>query len=249
MKSVCVIRGLLVLSLAVWGTAIAQDEPPPAPPATSEASTPPEPDNARPQGDMVTLRNGRQLTGFRVVRETSAEVVLRLTAGGLELRLPRSQIASIERDEARRPGESEAEHGETAGEKLLHGVKLAPVLNRRLQRPLSEEPIDVEDQDFIERVRALSQRAQVPLSVSGKVREIPQDERRWNTRIPAGRSLFQVLNDHLLKDFPALAVSYRFDEVVITHASEVEPEADTGAPGEVAPPGEEPPGESASGTD
>ncbi len=220
MKRVCVNTGLLVLALLMPAFALAQEESSPDPPAPEVAAA------ETPKGDVIHLRNGRKLEGFQVINESATQVQVRLTESGLKLRLPRSQIVSIDHDDPRGSRSSQTEGRETTNEKLLHGEKLAPALNRRLQKPLSDEPIRVEDEDFVQRAIAFGQRARVPLSVSDAVRDIPPRQRRWTTQIPANRSLFQVLNEHLLKDFPLLAVNYRFDEIVLTHASEDdEPEA------------------------
>ncbi|MFP4499517.1 MAG: hypothetical protein ACLFTT_00825 [Candidatus Hydrogenedentota bacterium] len=230
MIRVCVNTGLLVLVLLMPAFALAQEEPSPDAPAPEETAA------ETPKGDVIHLRNGRKLEGFQVINQGTTHVQVRLTASGIKLRLPRSQIVSIEYDDTGGSRSSETEGREATNEKLLHGEKLAPALNRRLQKPLSDEPIRVEDEDFVQRVIAFGQRAQVPLSVSEAVQDIPARQRRWTTEIPANRSLFQVLSEHLLKDFPLLAVSYHFDEIVLTHASEGDepeaPEQDERADGE-----------------
>ena len=203
-----VYMAILAVSLA-WGNhapaASQQSSPAPAG-ETAQSSAP-----AVPAGDVVHLRNGRKLEGFRVVRQTAAEVTLQLTAEGLELRLPMSQVLRIERG----TGGWEADDTEfqDSEERQLHGVKLAPSLDEKLQAPLTGAPMRLEQRDYVAVLLELSERAGVPLRIADAVHAIPAEERRWTADIPEESSLFAVINDMLLNSFPGLEVSYAYDAV------------------------------------
>lgn len=219
-RRVCAAFLAVLLVLAAGAPALEQDVDPVA---AEEAAREPAPQE--PATDVIHLRNGRKLEGFRVLRQTGSEVLLQLTAEGLELRLPMSQVDHIERGHA--GAEDEGAPADGAEGRQLHGVKLAPGLNAKLQAPLTTELMRIEERDFVAVIIELSNRADVPLRVTDSVRAIPLDQRRWTTVVPQGTSLFSVLNDILLGDFPVLDVSYTREAVILDVKSAREPQPRT----------------------
>ena len=197
-----------------------QDAAPlPPSPATVE-STPP----SGPPGDVITLKNGREIRGFQVLHQTPTTVLLRLS-DGIELSLPRNMVASIQYDQQREAGVNE-EDTDGALARELKGVKIAPTLNRRLQQPVaSSGPREIRNADFIEEIVDLSQETNIPLDVTDQVRSIPPQQRKWTTTLEPGVSFFSILHDDLLTKFPVLAVDYRFNEVVLTTHEALEAQA------------------------
>lgn len=229
--AVCVVlMGILLVS----GSTPAQ-APQTPPENTQEAPATRGTESTEPEGDVIVFRNGRRLTGFQVVHRTSTAVVVRLTEG-LEMTLPMGQIAHIEMDDRSPPPARTREETDANADMPLHGEKLAPELDQRLRQPLSSDPIVLEDRDFVEVLEEFGARAEVPLHIAEAVREWPEQERTWATEIPAGTSLFSILHDKLLRDFPALAVRYHYDriEVGIRAAAngETAPAPPSAAPGQ-----------------
>jgi hypothetical protein len=199
--------------------ALPGSSPPPLDAAPAETDTPDD-----TSGDVITLKNGREIRGFKVIGQTTMEVVL-LLSDGIELRLPRKMVASIQINEQR--GTDLAGDGaEDALTRELKGVRLAPVLSRRLQQPVaSDGPREIRNADFITEIVTISQHAEVPLLVTDAVRAVPVQQRQWTTEIAPDSSFFSILHDDLLSKFPLLAVEYRFDEVVLTTHEAMEAEA------------------------
>lgn len=232
---------LVLVALLIGAEGWAQPETPPPPdgapppPPGQEEPAPPGSEEVAPVGgDVITLTNGREIRGFEVMHQTTTEVVVRLS-DGIELRLPRDMVQSVEYGRSG-PGddvEAKVEQGALARE--LQGVKLAPVLSRRLQRPVvSDSPLEIRNTDFIEKIIDISQDAEVPLDVTDAVREIPPPKRQWTTTIPPGSSFFSILHDDLLTKFTDLAVDYHYDEIVLTTRAALQ-EAKSAAPAVEAP--------------
>lgn len=206
--------------------------------AESPAEAPREAASVKPPpGDVITLKSGKKLLGFQVVRQTTREVVVRVMEG-VEMTLPMRQVASVELDEIdpTAPGK-EQEAGKPEHE-LIPGIKLAPALYEKLVRPVSQEAFTFANEDAIHSIVALSQQAEVPLEIAAALEQVPAEQRRWTVQIEPGATFFAILNHHLLGQFPDLAVIYRYDRLILT--TKAEAEKDTGE-SDPTPPASPPP--------
>ncbi len=208
----------------------------PAPPAesTAEPAAGGAPETP-PQGDVVTLKSGKKLLGFQVVRQNTREIVVRVM-DGVEITLPMRQVASVELDNidpnlpSQQEGTGKPEH------ELIPGIKLAPALYERLVRPVSQEALNYSNADAVANVVALSQQVEVPLEVAPAVEQIPADQRKWTVQIEPQATFFAILNHYFLGQFPALAVIYRYDRVILTTRAEAEKDASAGGAAPESPP-------------
>lgn len=174
-------------------------------------------DSLRPDGDVVVFANGRELAGVQVIRETARGVEVEVLKGSAPLIIPRRQVERIIYDDIdpRRPNERKNKDNDDASPNMLSADEVSPELHEKLMKGLSEAPIQIQDQDFIQVIEQTLGRAEIPLDINPLVREIPQPRRLWNKQIPAGINAFNLLRDHLVNDFPAVDVVFAFDKVMI----------------------------------
>ena len=159
-------------------------------------------------GDIVTLKSGRQLRGFWVVRETPAFYELEIIEGRVSLQVPRNQVLSVHYDEsAARPGVRGSTRVEPQEQVLLPGRQLSPQLMQGLTKDISDPPVVSDGDDYLVVLDELCERADVRIQVSSEIRDFATADRRWFFALPEGGTLqyaLQALDDA----FSELCVEY-----------------------------------------
>ncbi len=237
---VCVTMPLFILALAAGaqppngpppGPGEPPMGPPPGPPAeptpavTDEAPPPPD-------GDIVTLKTGKKLTGMQVLRETPTSVEMLAMEGVPPLILPRTQVQSIQYDaiDPNKPGWNKQEEEAASKPEVIMGEEVSAEFHRKLTKPLSEnEPVKFEDEGYVRLLRELSRRADVMLEVAEAAKELPVDQRQASFTVKPGTSLLTFLQDDFLKAFPQLAVKIQFDKIILTSKEAAANTAEAGA--------------------
>lgn len=219
----------------------AQDAPPPgpgtpppafgaaAPPATPPVS--PSPANApqeeavaadvapveeapeKPVGDVVTLKNGKVLSGVQVSRESPLVIEVQVVPGVEPLVIPRKQVADIVYDnfaasdikEGTPGGGNAPPPGRRKGETSIE-------LAQKLGKYVAEEALVIEQRDVIEVITELAEKVEAELEVTPEVQQLPKLDREWTVTIPVETSLITVLRD-LPRDFPQLDAEILADRV------------------------------------
>lgn len=234
---IAALRVALLLSVLLFPLryAEAQDAPPPAPPSarpdapppggapvdpadaeTEESSAAPKPAAApaAPKGDVVTLKNGKVLSGVQVVRESPTKVEVQVVPGVEPISILRRQVASIEYDALApsdvKVGESGGMPAPAPGEgKGETSIELA----QKLGTSVTDEPLELKDRDVLEVVKELAAKVDLPLEILPEVQRMPEQDRTWTATIPAKSSLMSVLREWLPKSFPTLDVEITNDRV------------------------------------
>ena len=166
-------------------------------------------------GDIVTLKSGRQLRGFWVVRETPAFYELEIIEGRVSLQVPRNQVLSVHYDEsAARPGVRGSTRVEPQEQVLLPGRQLSSRLIQGLTTDISEPLVVSEGDDYLEVVSELSERAGLRVQVDPEIRNLPDDYREWFFSLPEGGTLQYALKA-LDDGFPEIRVEYVGDVIRI----------------------------------
>lgn len=190
-----------------------------------------------PPGDIVTLSNGSQMTGVRVVRKTATNYKVEVVEG-VVMDIPVSLVTHIEYDERMRArGRAGSSSGGTgATEDEIWAQEMAPALNKVLTQPL-DEPLLIDDADLLVVMQVVSERFGIDIELSEEVEAIPMDERRWSVEIPSESTLLRLFRDELPARFPQLAAITQFDRIVITDRDGAE---SAEAPNNAEPAGEAP---------
>lgn len=165
------------------------------------------------KGDVVTLKSGAQLKGVQVLSQTANEVEVDVGAG-VVLVIPRRQVQHIQPDDIEPKRTKQPADASQKGD-LFPGNKLKPEVSGKLTAPL-QEPIKYEKTDLVKALGELSERCGVAIVVDEPVKSLSENERLWTIETKPGMNLMGVLQDDFLKKFPALAVVYQFDKLLVT---------------------------------
>ncbi|NIA15252.1 MAG: hypothetical protein GWP08_14375 [Nitrospiraceae bacterium] len=186
------------------------------------------------QGDVITLRSGRQIKNVQVLRAKAGVYEIQVTED-VKLILPRRQVVKIDYDDIQpnARGNRKTAPADTGGS-LLQGTKLDPRLAAKLTGPIPGTPVEFEDKDLLSILAWLSETAGVEIAVDDSVKAIPPEQRRWDVVAEPGATLGSMLRDKLLKQFPNLTLVYQSDKLLV--ALKPSTEAPAPAPAPVAVP-------------
>ena len=187
------------------GDAAAPDAPPPPPPP------PPE-----PTGDTIILKSGRMLEGFQIERETPVYYVIELIPGkSLTLRLPRSQVESVEYDNFDPRRDRDALGGQASRKPvLLPSREIPETLAAKLNAGISGPPMRFEEKDILDAIREISERTGVTITAEDAVAALPQEARLWTYETAPGSTVLALL-EAMDRQLEAVDVAYRGDSVVL----------------------------------
>ena len=164
-------------------------------------------------GDVIELKSGRKLEGLYVVRTTLTEYVVSVYEG-VTIRIPRSQVASVEYDTRHPANVGEEEDGEVG---VLPGARISRELNAQLTQPIFHESRRYESADLLDIVEELREETDVRLKVASEVEDaLSREEREWTIRLDEDTTLLGLLRGPFSERFPQLVVNYEYDEAVIT---------------------------------
>ena len=180
----------------------------PRPPAVSA-----EPAKVRP-GDVVKLKNGKELVGVQVVRETPTIVEVQVVPGVEPISLLRKQVVEIVYDNLQASDIKEGAVGAApmaapGGGKGEISIELA----QKLGKPVSEEDLVIDGRDVIEVINEFAEKAEAPIEIMPEVRQIPEIEREWSVTIPKDTPLTSVLRELLPASFPKLDAELTSDRI------------------------------------
>lgn len=178
-------------------------------------------------GDVVVLKNGKQLRGVKVLRVTPSTV--ELESGQAKMQLIRKQVDHIEY--ANKPGGENAtdvpEVQDTQASDVMLAEKLSAEFHQRLISPIEGTPLEFKDQDALAVLGELAQKSQISLNVDEYAKAVPEQERKVTLTVPQGSSLASFLRSDFSAAAPKLKISYQFDKILV---SSVDAPAPTDAP-------------------
>ena len=237
----CGVAICVTVVLAGWG-AWGQDAP--TEPAPEGPATAAEAKDEALSGDILHLKSGKKLSGVQILRETPSRIVVEYLPGFEPLVIPRSQVESLEYDDidprkVRRDREVE---GTESKPDVITGEEVSKELHGKLTEAMSEEPLRLEQQTWLEALTKLSGRTGVPLQVEDAVKPILKPQQRRDFEIPPGTSFMVFLQRDFRKTFAKAQVTYKYDKVIVSLREEEAPSGETQPPGEEAPSGEPAPG-------
>ncbi len=233
-----VLAALLCAPAAVW----AQDPPAPAPEAPAanagspdaeapDAGADTEPAEAEGgstgtpiEGDVVTLKNGKQLRGARVIRETPSAVEVEVVPGQPAMKIPRRQVVSVERSNAPAPAPVPSPAGTSSNASdVMLGEELAADFHRKITTPVPETPLSYENRDLIDVLEDLAKRMECAVVFEDGVRSLPASGRGVTVTIPAEATLAGFFRKEFKDAAPVVKVSYQYDKINVSLAEEPAP--------------------------
>jgi hypothetical protein len=220
-----VLTGLIAL---YGGTTAAQETPAPAPteaadesPAVTAAPTPeagaetatPDEAAAPVAGDVITMKDGKVITGVQVVRATPSIIAIQIVPDVEPLELPRKMVESIAYDNLR-PEDVKLGMADGSGEAAGGGQgEISLELATNLGKSVTDTPLPLADRDVVEVLEEFARKLDVELEILPEVRQMQPARRLWNTTIPAGMAFTTLLREKLPADFPMLEAVFTFERV------------------------------------
>lgn len=176
------------------------------------------------EGDVITLKTGKQLRGGRVIRETPSNVEVETVPGQPPLKIPRRLVESIERSgtPAAAPAPSPGGTSSNASDVML-GEELSADFHRKITTPVPETPVVYEDRDLIEVLEDLARRMECAVVFEGPVNELPVPQRKITVTVPAEATLAAFFRKEFKEAAPVVKVSYQYDKINVSLAEEPAP--------------------------
>jgi hypothetical protein len=171
------------------------------------------------KGDILHMKNGKTISGFQVLRETSAVYVLEVVEGeDITLEVPRRQVVSIDYDDidpnAPKPPAASAAGGEPELVSIS-GQKVTPELQEKLSMDISSPSLEYTDTDLVQILKDVGERVNGSLAVDQSVVDMLPTDRIWTVTVKPGTTLIQFLREDLKAKFESLEWVLLTDKVVI----------------------------------
>ncbi len=171
------------------------------------------------KGDILHMKNGKTISGFQVLRETSAVYVLEVVEGeDITLEVPRRQVISIDYDDIDPNAPKPPATGTNGGEPELvsiSGQKVTPELQEKLSLDISSPSLEYTDADLVQILKDVGERVKGALAVDQSVVDMIPTDRLWTVTVKPGTTLIQFLREDLKAKFASLEWVLLTDKVVI----------------------------------
>ena len=166
-------------------------------------------------GDIVTLKDGRQLKGMQVLKATPGAYVVEILRGGVTLSIPRGQVASVTYDAYIPRKDAGQSRVEQPAESLVPGQRLPSDVVGKLSADISEPSLAAfEGADIVDLLAEIGKRAGLSIQCRESLSELSGEERKWTGRIEPGTTLLRFLEDGL-KTFGQLHWEYRSGRILV----------------------------------
>lgn len=176
---------------------------------------------AKPQkvltGDIITLKNGKVLSGGQVLRSSPLFYQVEFVEGVKPLSIPRSQVTSVEYDDIDllRERRRRALFPDEPDENVIAGKKLSRELMDKLRSVISKQPEDFGRKDLVLHLQELAKRVGVKLEIHESVHALPAMSRMWSLQTTPDTTLMSLLQETLLKQFTDLDIDFEYDVIVV----------------------------------
>jgi len=171
------------------------------------------------------MKGGREIRG-QVSGEVSGAYEVELRPG-ITVSVPISLVERVEYDEydPREAAMLKLESNEQEAT-VIASMKLGPVLSRKLNTVVTEEPLELEAATVVEVFEKLAEMMDVNIVVGDGVRNLPEARIAWDGEIPVGETLYSVLQDHIGPRYEAdLEIAYNDETILVRRPGGSENEA------------------------
>jgi len=204
------------------GPAPAEDEGP-APEGETPTAAPVAP------GDILVLKTGSQMTGVQVLRETPQYYEVEVVKG-VTIQVPRRQVERVVYDDVDPAREERVKElfPEQQEVTIESGERVTRGLSDKLTAPVSAEPLNYQEKDFVEILNDLKAKLGLNLQIDQAILDRQPRARMWTIQTEPGRTLLAFLREDLAKKFNYVSVTFEGDKILVKSKSPAENET-TGA--------------------
>ncbi|MCC6145621.1 MAG: hypothetical protein IT368_17580 [Candidatus Hydrogenedentes bacterium] len=192
--------------------------------AATDESTP-EPAPVPVEGDVIHLKSGKVIGGAQVVRQGPTLLYVQVMPGVAPLELPLSQVESVDYDDKdpQQQRETASPSAPAAEPDYIEGKELSPELSKKLRASISDTPLSIQTEDYVEVLTRIAAEMNIPLTMGPKIKALTPKDRQWSAEVPAGTSFISLLYDHLLRTFPRVKETYEYGQIQLTLRRPEEP--------------------------
>lgn len=184
------------------------------------------------EGDVVVFKKGTELRGVKVVRESPMFVEIEYLPGEPYLQIPATQVKEVIYAEEAVDGGQAGSDGLTLGPDIMPGEEVSPEFHKVLTSVLSDEPLAYENEDYLEVIQNLCDKAVVEVSVDENLKALSKEDRTFSRTVAAGTTLLDFLRKDLAEIAPDVRVILHYDRLDLQkRVDEAAPPADLPEPG------------------
>ena len=184
------------------------------------------------EGDIVYLKSGKELRGVTIAHENPLYIEIEFLPGEEPLKLPRTAVDRIEYAADRLSGRTEDGLGDVRlMPTVIPGEEVSAEFHRMLMSPMSEEPLVLENVDYLIILREFTAKFSIVVDVSKDLENLSPEERKFSRTIQAGQTFFNFLRMDLAQIAPNVRVILKYDKLVLQKREEMPP-----PPGDMPPP-------------
>ena len=171
---------------------------------------------SEPVGDVVRLLNGGEVVG-QVVRRGAREISIEVSAD-IILKVPRKLVDTIEYDDydPTRSAPRTPRSGDAPRRDLIPGMKCSAELFEKLNKDISDPPLEYALKDVVVILDDLAKRADVTIVIADPVKALSRDQRQWAIEPPPKATLWLLLEDDLQRKLEQIRVIYQQNKILVT---------------------------------
>jgi len=208
---------LLIAALLLPNAPLLAQEPEPASAGGDASATPSDaPKAPAVPGDVLVLKSGTQMTGVQVLRETPQFYEVEVVKG-VKIQVPRRQVESVIYDDVdpTRDARMKELFPEQQEVTIESGERVTRGLSDKLTAPVSTEPLNYQDKDFVEILNELKTKLGLNLKIDQAILDRHPRTGNWTVKTDPSRTLLAFLREDLAKKFNYLTVTFEGDKILI----------------------------------
>lgn len=181
------------------------------------------------EGDRVIFKKGTELKNVKVIRESPVFVEIEYLPGEPPLKIPASQVAKV--IYANKPEKERTKISDTIEisreQDIIPGDEVSSDLYKALMAPISEEEFRIENEDYLEIIRALTEKFGIPLQIDENLEATSPETRKVSFDLPARTTLLDFLRNDLSAAVPDLRIILHYDKLTLQRKVSSESQSDS----------------------
>ena len=181
------------------------------------------------EGDVVVFKKGTELRGVKVVRESPMFVEIEYLPGEPYLQIPATQVKEVVYAEQDTEAGQASDEGLTLGPDIMPGEEVSPEFHKMLTAAMSEEPLTFENEDYLNVIQKVCDKAGVDLSVDENLKALSKEDRAFNRTVEANTTVLDFLRKDLAEVAPDVRVILHYDRLALQKRMEESTAPEEGA--------------------
>ncbi len=170
---------------------------------------------AKHQGDIITLKSGKVLRDFQILRLFLGNYEVEILEG-IVLKIPKTEVLSVVRDDFEPIASRRLEAKQVSKTpNVIPARKVSSELDAKLTSDISKFLPANGDSELIKVLEVLRTELGVDIIIDKSISEIPEPLRQWKLSIKQGTTLMSFLQNNVLKKFPQVEIEYQLNKIAV----------------------------------